>query len=447
MIRLKVLLAWLVVLLAAGEFALRGPLRARGDYVNDFASPYVSARLWMAHQNPYSLAAFFPTWRAAGAPLGPVYASPSNVRSIYPPSSIVALVPFALLPWPLASKALILLTTLFYGTALALLASLAPGDWRHPPKPLFLAFGLALAPAHSAIHVSNVGCMAASLLFIAIYLILRQPAFSDRNPAAIASVAVLIAYSLCLKLTLAPVILIYLLWARLWRTLAVTLAFTITLSAISLYPLLQRGQDWLIDFRNNINFDFTRGAVDVAPANLARFDRIDLQLPLYALTESRTAASLLAALIAASLLILWFKIPKAAPPVHTHDEHLLRIATLFLIGMYPVYQRFYSAMLLLIPVLWALRLLSRPPEPDSSRIIRWTAKATLAIAALFLVNSEVLLQQTSLVPAGSYNLPLIANAFLGPHLCWILLCLGCLLLATLSAESHPKRAPNLPSQL
>src|SRR5580704_17338693 len=112
MIRLKVLLAWLVVLLAAGEFALRGPLRARADYVNDFTSPYVSARLWMAHQNPYSLAAFFPTWRADGAPLGPVYASPSNVRSIYPPSSIVALVPFALLPWPLASKALILLTTL-----------------------------------------------------------------------------------------------------------------------------------------------------------------------------------------------------------------------------------------------------------------------------------------------------------------------------------------------
>ncbi len=181
MIRLKVLLAWLPVLLAAGWFTLRGPLRARTDYVNDFASPYVSARLWMAHQNPYALSAFFPTWHAAGAPLGTVYANPSNIRSVYPPPSIVAVIPFALLPWPVASKALILLSVALYVTALILLASFVPGDWSHPLKPLFLTFGLALAPVHSAIHVSNVACLAASLLFIAIYLILRLPAFSDRN--------------------------------------------------------------------------------------------------------------------------------------------------------------------------------------------------------------------------------------------------------------------------
>ena len=446
MIRLKVFLLWLAVLLAAGEFVLRGPLRASAGYVNDFASPYVSARLWMAHQNPYALSAFFPTWRAAGAPTGPVYANSSNIRSVYPPPSIVAFIPFALLPWPVAWKTFILLTVVLYATALILLANFVPGDWTQPIKPLFLAFGLALAPVHSAIHVSNVVCLAASLLFIAICLILRQPAFSSKKKPAIA-IAALIAYSLCLKPTLAPVILIYLLWARLWRTLAITLTLCITLTAISLYPLLQQGSDWLIDLRNNIQFGSLSGSVDVTPANLTRFDRIDLQVPLYALTQSRTAAFLLAVLIAATLLILWFKIPKSAPRAVDTDEHLLRIATLFLIGILPVYQRFYSAILLLVPVLWALRQLTRPLDPGGSRIIRRTAQATLTIAALFLVNSEVLLQRTPLVAAGSHHLPLIANALLGPHLCWLLLALGCLLMTSLSAESRPKLASNAPSQL
>jgi hypothetical protein len=451
MIRLKVLLAWLPVLLAAGWLALRGPLRARTDYVNDFASPYVSARLWMAHQNPYALSAFFPTWQAAGAPLGPVYANPSNIRSVYPPSSIVAVIPFALLPWPVASKSLLLLSVALYLTALILMASFVTGDWSQPVKPLFLAFGLALAPVHSAIHVSNVACLAASLLFIAIYLILRPPAFSDRNPASTAFVAALIAYSLCLKPTLAPLILLYLLWARLWRTLVVTLYYGMALSALSLYPLFQRGKDWLIDLRNNIHFGHTSGSVDVTPANLARFDRLDLQVPLYALTQSRTAAFVLAVLITATLLALWFRIPTAVPRVPNRvpdtDEHLLRIATLFVIGILPFYQRFYSAILLLIPLLWAFRQLARPPQPARSRIIRTTAQAAFATAALFLVNTEVLIQQTRLVPAGAHNLPLVANAFLGPHLCWLLLCLGCLLLAALSAQSRPKLAPSQPPQL
>lgn len=455
MIRLKVLLAWLPVLLAAGWFALRGPLRTRTDYVNDFASPYVSARLWMAHQNPYAVSAFFPTWHAAGAPLGPVYANPSNIRSVYPPSSIVALIPFALLPWPVASKALLLLSVALYLTALILLASFVPGDWSQPVKPLFLTFGLALAPVHSTIHVSNVACLAASLLFIAIYLILHTPTFSDRNPAATAFVAALIAYSLCLKPTLAPLILVYLLWARLWRTLVITLYYGMALSAFSLYPLFRQGQAWLIDLRNNITFGHTSGSVDVTPANLARFDRLDLQVPLYALTQSRTAAFLLAFLITAILLALWFRIPTAVPRVPGRvpgrvidtDEHLLRIATLFVLGILPFYQRFYSAILLLIPLLWSFRQLSRPPEPARRRIIRITAQATFAIAALFLVNTEVLIQKTRFVPAGAHNLPLVANAFLGPHLNWLLLCLGCLLVAALSAESRPKPALNQPPQL
>src|SRR5450432_3422918 len=45
--KLITLVIWLAVVLSATIFTLRGPLRAPGDYANDFAAPYVSARLWL----------------------------------------------------------------------------------------------------------------------------------------------------------------------------------------------------------------------------------------------------------------------------------------------------------------------------------------------------------------------------------------------------------------
>ena len=61
------LLAWMAVLLTAGLFLFRGPLRADSGYVNDFAAPYTATRLWLQHRNPYDSTAFFPTWHDAGA--------------------------------------------------------------------------------------------------------------------------------------------------------------------------------------------------------------------------------------------------------------------------------------------------------------------------------------------------------------------------------------------
>ena len=199
MIRLKVLLAWLPVLLAAGWFAIRGPLRARTDYVNDFASPYVSARLWMAHQNPYALSAFFPTWHAAGAPLGSVYANPSNIRSVYPPSSIVAVIPFALLPWPVASKALLLLSAGLYATALILLASFVPGDWSQTPQTSLPHIRSRSRPG-SLRHPRLERRLPRRQPSLHRHLPhTASPGVLDRNSATTAFIAALIAYSLCLN--------------------------------------------------------------------------------------------------------------------------------------------------------------------------------------------------------------------------------------------------------
>jgi hypothetical protein len=140
------LLAWMAVLLASGVFLLRGPFRANSAYVNDFAAPYTATRLWLQHRNPYDSTAFFPTWHAAGAPKGKLAGNPSGTHPVYPPSTLVVLIPFALLPWPIAVKTLTLLSATLYIAVLPLLATFLPGTWRDPIKPAFLASGLALAP-------------------------------------------------------------------------------------------------------------------------------------------------------------------------------------------------------------------------------------------------------------------------------------------------------------
>ena len=417
----------MAVLLAAGPFLLRGPLRANSGYVNDFAAPYTATRLWLQHRNPYDSTAFFPTWHDAGAPKGKVAGNSSGTHPVYPPPTLVVLIPFALLPWPIAVKALTFLSTALYLAALPFLASFLPGTWRDPIKPTFLAFGLALAPTHSGLHVTNVACLAATLLFFSIYFLLSR-AKRINLPASIC-----LTLAICLKPTLGLLLIPYLLRTRAWRTLAATVAVSAAITAASLYPLLSLGSVWLASLRENIAVVFTNGgAADVSEQSLLRFDRIDLQLPLYALLHNRTAASLLAALIAAALLLLW---SQSKPDISNHpasgailDQHILQIAALLSIGMLPFYQRYYSAMIVLLPILWALRTLSHPTS-------RATRRWVLILSSIFLINTEAIFSRSSLLPSLTIRFPLLTNLALGPHLCLLLLLLSILLLTATRNKS------------
>lgn len=411
------MLAYIAVLLASAVFLVRGPLRARTSYLNDFAAPYVSTRLWLHHQNSYDPRLFFPTWHAAGAP-ATATGNPSGSHSVYPPPTLVALLPLAILSWTTAVHVLLLLSAAAYITSLIQFATLLPGTWTSPRKPLFLAFELALAPAQSSLHVSNVACLSASLLFLAIYRLLARP----QDPDLLA--ALCITVSICLKPTIGLLILPWLL-LRARRTLVATLAASALVTAIALYPLLQLGPAWLTSLRQNLAFLSTNGgATDLSPLNRNRFDRIDLQQPLFALTHSRTAASVLAGFIAATLLIAWFATQRKPRSAQQTDAQLLSISILLVIGLLPVYQRYYVAILLVPTILWAFRNLS-------TRIAHYI----LALSAAFLINTEALLRTAHIDDALNRHVPTFTEVFLGPHLCWLILALACVLLITLYKQS------------
>ena len=265
----------------------------------------------------------------------------------------------------------------------------------------------------------------------------------------ILAIATLLTLSLCIKPTLAPIVLLYLLYKRLWKILIPTITLTALITAT--FQLLQPNWNWLPTLRSNIDLLFTTGVTNnsLLPENLTRSDRIDFQLPAYALTHSLNAAATLAALLTLALLALWLitikknRLPTAADyahipldaalphlsslPARNLDRQLLTLATLLVIGLLPFYQRFYSATLLLIPILWTLR-----------NITLARARWILALCCVFLVNTSVLPPRLSLHTPPTGPLHLHVETHLNPPLSWILLAIALLLI---NANRPPPETP------
>ena len=103
-----------LILLAAGEFLLRGPMRALGPGAgfNDFLPPYVQAKAWVQGIDPYSPTSLLELWPAEATrfeflPKEVADGSLVTKRGIptaYPPTCFLLLAPFMLLSWPLSTS-------------------------------------------------------------------------------------------------------------------------------------------------------------------------------------------------------------------------------------------------------------------------------------------------------------------------------------------------------
>lgn len=420
------ILLWLAVALAGALFIVRGPLRASGAYVNDFAAPYTSSRLMLRQRNAYDPEGFWQEWHKAGAPMGTVYANPSSTHSVYPAPSLIVLVPLAFIQWHAAWMLFIALSVAAYVGSLLALCTLLPRETNNWKRIAFVIAGLLMAPAPSAIHVSNVACLSGGLLFLGLWLRLRSP-----NRWLIS--ASLLAVSLCPKPTLAPLVLLYLVCAQAWRVLGVILGSGI-LSCL-VFAFLERGTSWYASLLGNVELLFSSGVAALGPQNLTRSDRIDFQLPLYGMTRDIHFAALLAGVLTIVLLILCFAACKRHLKV-TLDDELLLVSTLLVVGLLPFYQRFYCAMLLLLPVLWAIKHI---------QLIH--GKIVLVLCSIFLANTSVLPRLLEMPAPTSRLTGLLIDAFLLPHLCWVILVLSLVLLHALFIEFIPKKQDNAVSSV
>jgi len=427
-------LAWLAAAVGALEFVFRAIVRTRSDWPSDWSSPFVAARLWLAGLNPYDPASTIPTWYAGGAP----HTLPDSLvgaGSVYPPPTILLMVPLAVLRWQQSFDAFVAISLVLYAAVVYGLVRLGwpeqrtlSGLLREPAAMFFVAFALGFAPIHAAFHSVNIVLFAASASILAVLAGIRESdsvAIRRRPFAAGLLAGVGATAAICIKPTTGLFLLPWLIRDRRWRLLAGIVAACAIITAASLAPLLlHQGLSWLPDYRHNAEMLFAHGGnADVSTENFWNTDRIDLQLVAFAAFGNRTLAAAAAAVVYLCLLAAflgragWGKGSVAGDgAMRPFDLPLLIPAGCLALGLLPSYSRMYAAIVLLPLVLWCFRHLHL-------RSARWM----LLLLSDFLVNTSAIVRL-----AGS-RFGLIAprhrlwDLTIGGHTCWLLLAVGVLL--------------------
>lgn len=431
--RARTRFAWLAALLGATEFAFRALLRTKSDWLSDLAAPYTSSRLWLAGANPYDPHIFLPAWYAGGAPHVGVSEFVSGTHSVYPPFTLLAVAPLALLHWPDAVHVFVALGLLLYAAAMYGLLQLGWPRYRSwkefagdPAAVLFTAFSLGFAPVHTAFHSENIVLLAACAAILCVVLLVREREWPRVPSLAIAIAAGAAATAaICIKPTTGVFLVPWLVRERRWRLLAGVVIACGVVSLVSIGPLMaQHDRAWLTSYSQNVTALFSHGGnADVSAENTENTDRIDVQLVLYTAFHNRSLATVGAALIYAGLLVAFFagagfaaRDALVKTVMHARDLPLLVAAGSLALGLLPIYSRVYSAIVLLPLALWCFGHLRFSSA-------RWL----LLLLADFLLNTSAITRKIGEATGVIEKLPRLWTLTVGGHTCWLLLGIGCLL--------------------
>jgi hypothetical protein len=424
-----------LLLIAAGEFVARGPLRAihESTKINDFLSPYIQSKAWSKGFDPYSPQSLVKLWPSDAGHFSFLEEEAANgtlvsregIPTAYPLTSLVLISPLALLPWHIAYGIwLTLILGLFVGMLFALvdLSGLALTDLR---TILLIAFVLALAPFHTGIVTANISVIAAEIGVISFWCTTK-----DYDKAT----AVLLAISLGLKPQIGLCFFCYYALRRRWRICGFAFAATMAMTFLGIFRLAINRTPWVQNYLTNNHYLFVAGHLgSFTTINPTRFGLINLQVALYPLVNSMTAANVIAMLMGIILFVVW-----ATAMIRSDDsQNLLAISAIAVISLLPIYHRFYDAVLLVLPITWALVNFHAP---------RMAGIATLVLIAPFLFPGGTILE---VLQTRGHIPQFLSNhwwweAFVLPHQVWALLALAIVLLYEMVC-SQERSIPQYPS--
>jgi len=392
-----------------------------GEWQWDFGIYSAAARAWVAGDNPYDEPALHERWRretAGDARITEI----SWLQSIVPPTTLVMLAPFAMLPRASAFAtwyAFNLLALAAAGAAALAMSGLSLRQFRG--WALLAAIAL-LGPVQSGVHAGQPAIAAASCIIIAIWCESR-----DRPIAA----GLLLALATALKLQLGAPFIVLTLYRRQWRPAAVATALFALIALVAVGRLQVAGIAWWGDWMANIQRSASNGAPnDFTDANPTRDHLLNLQLPLYAIIGSRQFATALSLLIGVAFAIVY------AIRLHwTRAKILLALAPAAALTLLPIYHRYYDATLLIIPLAWAFAALTDPAHR------RWPIIVLGLIAPFVLPVGWAM----NLVKRGYVSAAIAAQSWwqiiIIPLQVWLILALAIVLIAALP-RAEPHKAEN-----
>ncbi len=425
----------LLVLLATSEFIARGPVRfLRAADFNDFISPYVQSRALVMGMDPYSPDVLVRLWPVEGAHRPEFLAKDladgslimkRGIPTAYPLPCLFLLIPLAVLPWPVAHFAWLVITACLTLAVIWSLLSLIEAvgfkknDWR---SYIFVAFGLALAPLHTGFAAGSIVIGTVALCGIAV-------SRAQRGSETFAGI--LIGMAICLKPQIGlPFFACYLLWRR-WRLCGMAAGVVFTTAILALGRLAISGTPWLENYRMDNKVLLATGILsDFTERNPIRFSLINLQVLFYAMVHNAAAANTLAFAISAILFGAWLVLMLLRGA--KNNDVLLPLSTLAVLSLFPVYHRFYDAFLLIFPLCWSFREFSGPQNKF--------ARGAFLLMLPFLVPGGSALEQFQ---ASGKIPPAIVESWwwtgiVMPHQIWFLLALSLLLLWRMASASSSR---------
>jgi hypothetical protein len=415
-----------LVVLGAGVFAYRGPIRAMTEGNYDLALVYSAARAWLIGLNPYSAADVSKAWADAN---GPAYLDPMLTRGqtvlLYPPATFAVLAPFAALPWPCAAWAWVATSTGMWVATLWATARLGDMRWEMPGAKAFWAAGLAFAPAHTCIAHGQTATLAVGLA--ATGLMVGSGAARGRVWGG-----VLLGLGAVIKPQVSGLFAAHQVWRGRWAVAAGALASAIVAAGIGVGLLVWGGHPWWEMWRGNVSGFTSLDDGSPLASNPLRYQLINLHYLLHTFTDDAALVRWMVPAIVGAM---------GAAYVAADLGRVVRRSDLSALGMAAVasllvvYHRAYDATSLVFALAWGLGTVFDEGESRRARQLGWAALACLAV---FFAPGSSMLQQFAL----AFNLPesvtgsRLWQSLLLPHAVWALLALGVILILVRSGEAR-----------
>jgi hypothetical protein len=355
-------LAGIVLLAALAMFVVRTSMQPQYKPC-DFAMYYTASGAWLAGENPYDAAAAPLRWTRAGgrADIMPETEDGAAVPwlpIITLPQTFPLLAPLAALPAKAAVAVWYALAATLLLAQTAALADLIGSRLSQPLGMLLLAVTFVLAPVHESFGYAQPSGPAISLAILGVWAATRR-----RDLLA----GVLLALGAALKPQVGGIFILYYLLRGRWRVVGVSAVIGIALMLISVVPMMLRGIPWLDGWRFHMS-DVERvgGYNSPLPENPMRRHMINLQMIFGGLLHSHAMVNLAAIATGVVLVVL---LALAVRRAHARadragqsgPDELLILSAVCVLGLLPVYHRFYDASLLVLPAAWALGNVKRRP--------------------------------------------------------------------------------------
>ncbi len=376
--KVRVVVCALLLCAACAEFVARGVLRAPGNS-GDFAVFYTGARAWTHGTNPYDVENLKRVARQAGD-------VPENSlhNSAYPPATFVILAPVSLLPWEAAK-------VVWAGINTVAILMLAYGVVRladlrlTSPLGMLLAAGvLALAPIHTGVHVGQLTPVLAACIVLA-YLL------DDKRRVWLGGV--LLAIATVLKPQVGMVFIGFEFIRSRFRVALLATLFTALIFVVAIGWLAVNHVDWWSSWYDNYHAFMHGGAGDPRPINPTRHQLLNLHYPLRSFLPPGPAIEVITLSFVGTLGVVGLI---ALRKLRGRRAELLGLSLFGVLSLLAVYQRYYSAILLVFPLAWAIVELR-------SRRRRALPIISLGLTAVFFVPTAMALNVAAgkgYIPAG-----------------------------------------------